>query len=664
MRASRRRSAALAAVLLLGVAGSAHGVTARTRTFQSRFRTEQGKEWQVHLDHDSGRPYFFDKETGTSTWDDPRTTPNGDRGDGASSRSGGLLGSLFEPGEVKFTGGGLGGKSRRSSKRAAREAEETRSWFGLFSAPRGASDDDYGELDADQRRSAGGWSEPSSARRRRVGKSESESAKRTRAGYDETTGWMRLDVDDDDDDDVDDATTAFGRTSSSPRRPRAPSVFSFARGVVAVTLVSFATSVVALCGSAVARVADRAGKGGVGYSRRDATFVGETARELRFAVAKSSRRTRARLERWFAHAQTVLMETFTSVAEMRLGHAAAALAGGARKIETSASFASLAQVCVLSHLLVESAERVARSLESASRPRTLAGSPASPSGPPWMDAEFLAGLPWLALASAALVTLALHGVAPRRCVALALAQDAAFGPTLGAALDACARAFRTGDASEVGAVGDAALALKRLACWACTGVVLSRLRRRERTRVRRKVSTGALDGSFLTSDDDDDDDDDNEDDDDDVVVSRARHRSPRAPTAGRNVFLKTQSRGASAALLASRVLFAATFVAACAARVSESALDTREDTVTSDALLLVKLALAVPLAAGYEVETTSRAAAACVALEAFFWFDLRDARRRAHVAADVACAGGLVLVRAMGGGRYAADARGASKKRE
>jgi hypothetical protein len=47
MRASRRRSAALAAVLLLSVAGSAHGVTARTRTFQSRFRTEQGKEWQV-----------------------------------------------------------------------------------------------------------------------------------------------------------------------------------------------------------------------------------------------------------------------------------------------------------------------------------------------------------------------------------------------------------------------------------------------------------------------------------------------------------------------------------------------------------------------------------------------------------------------------------------
>ena len=663
MRASRRRSAALAAVLLLSVAGSAHGVTARTRTFQSRFRTEQGKEWQVHLDHDSGRPYFFDKETGTSTWDDPRTTPNGDRGDDASSRSGGLLGSLFEPGEVKFTGGGLGGKSRRSSKRAAREAEETRSWFGLFSAPRGASDDDYGEIDADQRRWAGGWSEPSSAKRRRVGKN-GDGAKRTEAGYDETTGWMRLDDDDD-------ATTAFGRTSSSPRRPRGRSFF-FARGVVAVALVSFFTSVVALCGSAVARVADRAGKGGVGYSRRDATFVGETARELRFAVAKSSRRTRARLERSFAHAQTVLMETFVAVAEMRLGRAAAALAAGARKIETSASFASLAQVCVLSHLLYESAEHVARFLEihfeselESPDPSRRAGSPSPPSGPSSsIDHEFLAGIPWLALASAALVTFALHGVAPRRCVALALAQDAAFGPTLGAAIAAFAFPFRTGDASEIGAVGDALLlALKRLACVACTFVVLSRLRRRERTRVRRKVSTGSLDGSFLASDDDDDDDDEDEDDDDgDVDISRARHRSPKAPTAGRIV--KTQSRGASAALLASRALVAATFVAACAARVYESNDVSRDDTVMSDALVLVKLVLAVPLAAGYEVETTSRAAAACVALEAFFLFDLRDARRRAHVAADVACAGGLVLVRAMGGGRYAADARGASKKRE
>ena len=535
MRASRRRSAALAAVLLLSVAGSAHGVTARTRTFQSRFRTEQGKEWQVHLDHDSGRPYFFDKETGTSTWDDPRTTPNGDRGDDASSRSGGLLGSLFEPGEVKFTGGGLGGKSRRSSKRAAREAEETRSWFGLFSAPRGASDDDYGEIDADQRRWAGGWSEPSSAKRRRVGKN-GDGAKRTEAGYDETAGWMRLDDDDD-------ATTAFGRTSSSPRRPRGRSFF-FARGVVAVALVSFFTSVVALCGSAVARVADRAGKGGVGYSRRDATFLGETARELRFAVAKSSRRTRARLERWFAHAQTVLMETFVAVAEMRLGRAAAALAAGARKIETSASFASLAQVCVLSHLLYESAEQVARFLENnfeleleSPDPSRRAGSPAPPSGPSSsIDHEFLAGIPWLALVSAALVTLALHGVAPRRCVALALAQDAAFGPTLGAArasARACLFLFRTGDkVSEVGAAGDALLlALKRLACVACTFVVLSRLRRRERTRVRRKVSTGSLDGSFFASDDDDEDDEDEDDDDDgDVVVSRA---PPTAESAGR-----------------------------------------------------------------------------------------------------------------------------------
>ena len=653
MRASRRRSAALAAVLLLGLAGLAQGVTARTMTFQSRFRTEQGKEWQVHLDHDSGRPYFFDKETGTSTWDDPRTTPNGDAGDGASSRAGGLLGSLFEPGEVKFTGGGLGGKSRRSSKRAAREAEETkRSWFfwkKLFpssrASPPGASDDDYGELDADQRRSAGGWSEPSSARRRRVGTGGAG----TKAGHDENTGRMRLDDDDARGDDDDAESNA--RTFSYPRAP-------FTRGVVAVTLVSSATSVGVLCVSAVARVVDRAGKGGVGYSRRDATFLGETAREIRFAVAKSTRRKRARLESSFAVVQTALMETFASLAEMRLGRGAVAFAAGARKIEKSAGLASLAQFCVLSHHLVESAERVARFLEH----RAIAGT------------ETACLPPVTALVAASLVTLALHGVAPRRCVALALAENAACGPTLRAAFGACKRAFSSSPSFATGESSHdatATLVLKRLACWACTGVVLSRLGRRERTRVRRKVSTGALDGSAAASDDEDDEEDEDAEDEigvaarDAVVsVSRARHRSPPAPRNRKTRKRKTQSRGASAALLAARALVASAFFAAGAARVYELGTDSERDGALGTLLPLAQLALAVPLAAGYGVGATARAAAACLALEAFSRRDFRSARARAHCAADVACAGGLVLLRAMGGGRYSADARVASIKRE
>ena len=650
MRASRRRSAALAAVLLLGLAGLAQGVTARTMTFQSRFRTEQGKEWQVHLDHDSGRPYFFDKETGTSTWDDPRTTPNDDAGDDASSRAGGLLGSLFEPGEVKFTGGGLGGKSRRSSKRAAREAEETRSWFGLFpssraSSPLGASDDDYGELDADQRRSAGGWSEPSSARRRRVGTGGAG----TKAGHDENTGRMRLDDDDARGDDDDGDAESNARTFSYPRAP-------FARGVVAVTLVASATSVGVLCVSAVARVVDRAGKGGVGYSRRDATFLGETAREIRFAVAKSTRRKRARLESSFAVVQTALMETFASLAEMRLGRGAVAFAAGARKIEKSAGLASLAQFCVLSHHLVESAERVARFLEH----RAIAGT------------ETACLPPVTALVAASLVTLALHGVAPRRCVALALAENAACGPTLRAAFGACERAFSSSPSFATGESShDATLVLKRLACWACTGVVLSRLGRRERTRVRRKVSTGALDGVYKPSDDEDDENDEDDEDDEDGVsingdafASRARHRSPPAPRNRKTRKRKTQSRGASAALLAARALVASAFFAAGAARVYELGTDSERDGALGTLLPLAQLALAVPLAAGYGVGATARAAAACLALEAFSRRDFRSARARAHCAADVACAGGLVLLRAMGGGRYATDARVASMKRE
>ena len=661
MRASRRRSAALAALLLLGLPNLVHGVSARTRTFQSRFRTEQGKEWQVHLDHDSGRPYFFDKETGTSSWDDPRTTANGDSGAGTSSRPGGLLGSLFELGEVEFTGGGLGGKSRRSSKRAAREAEETRSWFGVFpssraSSPPGASDDDYGELDVDQRRFAGGWSESSSARRRRVGTGGVEK----RAGHDENAGRMRLD-----DDDV---ATSNAQPFSRARAP-------FARGVVAVTLVASATSVAVLCVGAVARVVDRTGKGGVGYSRRDATFLGETAREVRFAVAKSTRRKRARLESSFASAQTVLLDAFGSFAEMRLGRGAAAFAAGARSIETSASLASLAQFCVLSHHLVESAERVARSLESPPVDALRAGTAAEPHRPPSIGTTG-ASLPWLALVSASLVTLALHGVAPRRCVALALAENAARGPTLGAAFGACARALASPSAGESpaldGVMRDAELALKRLACWACTGVVLSRLGRRERARAARKASTGALDGSAGASDDEDAEVVADEGGGDgiarDAVVSRARHRAPPPPPTAKS---KTQSRGASAALLATRGLLAATFLAAGAARVYELTAFASDPSLFSDALVLVKVALAVPLVAGNSVVATSRAAAACLALGAFSRFDVSSARRaelpasaRAHLAADVACVGGLLLLRTMGGGRYAADARAASEKRE
>ena len=484
MRASRRRSAALAAVLLLGLAGLTHGVTARTMTFQSRFRTEKGKEWQVHLDHDSGRPYFFDKETGTSTWDDPRTTPNDDAGDDASSRAGGLLGSLFEPGEVKFTGGGLGGKSRRSSKRAAREAEETkRSWFfpgwkKLFpssrASPPGASDDDYGELDADQRRSAGGWSEPSSARRRRVGTGGAG----TKAGHDENTGRMRLDDDDARGDDDDAESNA--RTFSYPRAP-------FARGVVAVTLVSSATSVGVLCVSAVARVVDRAGKGGVGYSRRDATFLGETAREIRFAVAKSTRRKRARLESSFAVAQTVLMETFASLAEMRLGRGAVAFAAGARKIEKSAELASLAQFCVLSHHLVESAERVARFLEH----RAIAGTEGENNRLSSLASTQTACLPPVTALVAASPT---RHTASRRGVRRARARGergVRADPSRG--VHACARAFSslpsfvTGASSHRLGVHDTALARNG---WrrACTRS-LSRLGRRG-GRACAQVSTG------------------------------------------------------------------------------------------------------------------------------------------------------------------------------
>ena len=98
--------------------------------------------------------------------------------------------------------------------------------------------------------------------------------------------------------------------------------------------------------------------------------------------------------------------------------------------------------------------------------------------------------------------------------------------------------------------------------------------------------------------------------DGDAFASRARHRSPPAPSARKR---KTQSRGASAALLAARALVASAFLATGAARVYELGTDPEFDGTLGTLLPLAQLALAVPLAAGYGVGATARAAAACLA---------------------------------------------------
>ena len=196
---------------------------------------------------------------------------------------------------------------------------------------------------------------------------------------------------------------------------------------------------------------------------------------------------------------------------MRLGRGAVAFAAGARKIEKSAELASLAQFCVLSHHLVESAERVARFLEH----RAIAGTEGENNRLSSLASTQTACLPPVtALVAASLVTLALHGVAPRTAsVTQSRGERGVWADPSRGVRRVRARVFVVAVICHRRVLTPAGRDARRRARPETAGVLglhrrsLSRLGRRERTRVRRKVSTGALDGSAGASDDEDDEDD-------------------------------------------------------------------------------------------------------------------------------------------------------------
>ena len=555
--------------------------------------------------------------------------------------------------------GGARGKEPPLERRAAREAEETkRSWFfpgwkKAFSVvSRVAARRVRRRLRRARRGPAalrGGWSEPSSARRRRVGTGGAG----TKAGHDENTGRMRLDDDDARGDDDDAESNA--RTFSYPRAP-------FARGVVAVTLVSSATSVGVLCVSAVARVVDRAGKGGVGYSRRDATFLGETAREIRFAVAKSTRRKRARLESSFAVAQTVLMETFASLAEMRLGRGAVAFAAGARKIEKSAELASLAQFCVLSHHLVESAERVARFLEH----RAIAGTEGENNRLSSLASTQTACLPPVtALVAASLVTLALLARAAAVRRARARGERGVPPPFARRHRRVRARVFVVAVIchrrvlTPAGRDARRRARPKRLACWACTGVVLrawaAASGRACDARSRPARSTGprgrATTRTTRTTR---------------TEPASTATRSPRARATDRRR-RRARARGKRRAARVGGALATAPYGVGVSrggrARVYELGTDPEFDGTLGTLLPLAQLALAVPLAAGYGVGAHGARRRRSWRSRRFRVSGFERARARAHDGDRRGVRGGTARCCARWGGETRADARVASMKR-
>ena len=205
----------------------------------------------MHLDAETGRPYYFDKETGTTTWDDPRDEIGEDSSESSTTKSS-FLGRLFTPGEVKFTGGGFGGRSRASSKRAARDGGD--GGDGFFGWGRSGTkynddggvgiDDDYVSVDFDQRKSSGGWSTGKPTRRRSVGGTTESSNNGVRAVS------QGLNLADD----------------FSESEPQSQESLAYAEGSV------FTLFLCGICGgvlfgfSVLKRVCERTGAGSVGYS--------------------------------------------------------------------------------------------------------------------------------------------------------------------------------------------------------------------------------------------------------------------------------------------------------------------------------------------------------------------------------------------------------------
>jgi uncharacterized membrane protein YphA (DoxX/SURF4 family) len=668
MRASRRLSAALAVSLLLVFAGAVDGVTARTRSFQSRFRTEQGKEWQVHLDHNSGRPYYFDKETGKSTWDDPRETKN-EIERGVGSEPSGVFGSLFETGKVKFTGGGLGGRSRRSKKRAAIERNtevQTSSWVEWFRGSEEVVTDDfsdYGDVrPSDSRKLARG----SSARETANGVTASGRHRAREDGrYRKDIGWMDLNVDGED--------ARWDVHQPPKKKPFARARAPFIHGVVVMSFTAAITSGVIFGSTVLSRVIDRTGAGSVGYASAEATFLGEVTRETLGFARRFVSKTAANVESLFAFAQVVIVETLTCLTELDFPGAGRTVLRAAREIDLFPGTRALAVFCVLMYHVGESAERYgeyawrllfwkyaeaeaqtrgghgdfpnafvsgfSRDETQGKRLEDALGSFSDVGLDTSRFAKPPGGIPWMSFLATVAVTCALHGVSPRRCVVFALAKDV-FHLVLGPSLMTNARP-----------VVDLESLAKRSACAAFTGVSVAYFRKKERAKATREGPSGALNGVDAFDD---------EDDIDSCILGK---REPK------RLFF---SRWTSIALLAARVCFASVFVVAAFPRVPSPRSKNLEGRIVrgTAAASLIKGALAASLTLGYEVSATSGLSALVLMFDSCarrgFWtsggFDPEGART--HFAADAACAGGLVLLRAMGGGRYAADAHLASKKRE
>lgn len=599
------------------------GPAVSKRTYRGSFQLD-GVPWQRHRDPKSGEEYYFNVATKTSAWDDPRRgareteetrrgNPSGAGPSGAGPSDAGPSGDtprvVKPPGDAPRVV-----KPPRDPKSAADRRDPAEKW--------------YGSGDHASRR-------PTDARE--AFQRKAEARERVRAA-------KRLE-------------RAARKAAGAPPAPTRHGPF-FASGVVAVAVLSVVSSVVAWLVRSVRSVHARRGPGGT-QAAAGGDGTDPLAVELRALAA-------AQLAKWFARTEERLRRRarefnalVADVASSRsFPDALAKISCAIANAERAPELAAVGRFLIATYYFNLCADKYGeyawrrRYWEYAERyglTNNLSdGLSDKFSG---VAAVTPSGFPWIAAFVVTCTTMMCRGVHPVRCSLFMLAYDVM--DTVGLLFDVFAT--RREALNE--------LAMKKIAMFGCTCLLVAHFAKGDgRGGAKRGDGSDANDPfAGLAMDDPFDD--------------GGATGDPFDGWRRRDAFGARKS----AALLAARCAMAALFFFVGFAQIRRIvARDFALFAPSSDAggrtleagayrdghdnnWLLLEFALATPLAIGWGGHVVTRALTLTLFAEAFgcwrFWAPrtFRPDHARAHFVTNLACGGGLILLRVFGAGRYTVD---------
>ena len=587
------------------------GPAVSKRTYRGSFQLD-GVPWQRHRDPKSGKEYYFNVATKESVWDDPRRAAR----ETEEARGGGPSGagpSGAGPSGAGPSGDGPSGEPPRVVKRPGEAPRDPESVVDR----RHPAEKWYGSGDQTARR-------PMDAREAFQRKAEARERVR--------------------------AAKKFDRARQAAGAPPAPTRHGgpfFVSGVVAVAVLATVSSAIAWLVRSIASVRAMRGPGG---TQDDTEPLAVELRalataQLRKWFARAEERTRRRRREWNELVADVTRSRSARDAYAKISCAIA-------NAERAPELATVGRFLIAVYYFNLCADKYGeyawrwRYREYAERygltnlaSDTFGDTAVTPSG-----------FPWIAAFVVTCTTMMCQGVHPTRCSLFMLAYDVM--DNIGLFLDV----FATGKT----ALNE--LAMKKIAMFGCTCLLVAH-------HVKDGAGGGAKGG-----------DQGGRGDANDPFAALAMDDDPFDTAGDGNTGRRRRDErvGAkkSAALLAARCAMAALFFFVGSAQIKRivardfALFSSRKQTTPlaggyrdghDNNWLLLEFALATPLAVGWGGHAVTRALTLTLFAEAFgcwrFWAPrtFRPDHARAHFVTNLACGGGLMLLRAFGAGRYTVD---------